>query len=366
MPTDMLALEENWSGYRPVTGRPSNWQAQEAVVRELVENHNRLPLDVRAVRLREAMTTDSFPLMFGDILGRELQNAFKTVGTPLAPIFLKRQYKDFDPKRIFRTEGLTRRLPIVGEKGEYQAREQGEERVNINLDKYGSQVDFSWEAQLRDDLGAFTRFPQELADSAINTEAWLQTQTLIGATGPIAAAFVDVVDGQAALSVLPLTAANVATGLEAKSSYTSTGEPIQSGASFLVVPPALQFTGLDILASVDTNVRPTTVSQAGLQLIVDPWIPIIATTGTVGSTCWFLASDASDIGSAVFATLLGASGPELWQKKSDAIKVGGGEVGQFDGDFATDNIFYRVRHSIGTVALEPRGLWGSWGQADPT
>lgn len=366
MSTDILVLQEDWKGYKPVRRRPGNWKAQEAAVRSLVENHEGFSQKKRALCLEEAMTTDSFPLMFGDILGRELQAAFKPIGTPLAPIFLKRSYGDFETHKIFRTEGLTHVLDLVLEKGEYLAREQGEEKVEINLDKYGNQVDFSWEASLRDDLGAFTRFPGELADSASNTSARLQTATLIGATGPIAAAFVDAVDGQAALSVLPLSAANLATAIEAKQSYTSSGEPIMSAPSFLVVPPALEFTARDILASVDTNIRPTTVSRFGLQLVVDPWIPILATTGTVGATCWFLASAESDIPGAVFATLAGVSGPELWQKKSDAIKVGGGDVGQFDGDFATDNIFYRVRHSIATVALEPRGLWGSWGQADPT
>jgi len=191
MSTDILVLQEDWKGYKPVRRRPGNWKAQEAAVRSLVENHEGFSQKKRALCLEEAMTTDSFPLMFGDILGRELQAAFKPIGTPLAPIFLKRSYGDFETHKIFRTEGLTHVLDLVLEKGEYLAREQGEEKVEINLDKYGNQVDFSWEASLRDDLGAFTRFPGELADSASNTSARLQTATLIGATGPIAAAFVD-------------------------------------------------------------------------------------------------------------------------------------------------------------------------------
>jgi len=376
---DILELDSSWEGYRPVSAgrRPANWAAQEAAAISLLENHKGLSHRVWKFRMQEAMTTDSFPLLFADSLDREMLRAFQSIGTPLAPLFHKKTLSDFKTAKMFRHEGMTKRLQKVLEKGEYLAREQGEEKVEIYVEKYGAQCDFSWEMYLNDDLGAFSRFPQELAQSAINTEAWLQTSTYIGATGPIAAVFVDAVDGSAALSVLPLTIAALETLLEAMGEYTSSGEPIVSRPTYLVVPPALEITARNILTStykawtdgagaVVDHETANVVAQAGLQLIVDPWIPIIATTGTTGQTCWFLATAPTDIPTAAFAKLAGNEAPSLFMKSSDAVRVGGGAVSPFEGDFATDNIFYKVRHCMGAVALEPRGLIGSWGQADPT
>ena len=367
MDTTILDLNTSWEGYMPVRGRrPPNWEAQEAEALKLISNHKGMPHRVWKFRMEEAMTTDTFPLLFADSLNRELLNAFQSVGTVLAPLFHPKTLTDFKVAKMFRHEGMTKRLQIVLEKGEYLAREQGEEKVDISVQKYGAQCDFSWEANLNDDLGAFQRFPQELSNSAINTEAWLQTSIFIGATGPIAATFIGALGGQAALSVLPLTAANLATAKEAMGTYTSSGEPIQATPLFLVTGPALEHTALDILASVDTNVRPTTISQVNLQPLVDKWIPVLATSGTVAATCWFLASAPSDIPSAAFAKLVGNEAPALFMKASNSTRVGGGIVSAFEGDFETDNIFLKVRHVLGAKALEPRALWGSWGQADPT
>ncbi len=379
MSQNILELTESWEGYTPASGgrRPADWDSQLAEGLSLIENHDNLAPHVWEYRIKEAMTTDTFPLLFADTLERKMLDAFSIVGTPLAPLFLQETLKDFRAAKLFRHEGLVRRLHIVGEKGEYQARETSEEKTELSLSKYGSQVDFSWESFLNDDLGSFARFPQDLADSAINTEAWLQTSTLFGVTGPIAAVFTGA-GGLAALAVLPLSIANLATALEAKTTYTSTGEPIMSSARYLVVNPSLRILAQDILtstfkqwtdggtAAITAHETANTVAQAGLQLIVDPWIPIVATTGTTGATSWALVSDPTNIPLAAFAHRTGAEGPELFMKASDQVRVGGGAVSQFEGDFGTDNIFYKVRHAIGAVALEHRGGWASWGQADPT
>jgi hypothetical protein len=376
---NILELDNSWNGLVPVGAgqRPPNWDAQRAKALSLIENHKGLSHRVWKYRMEEAMTTDSFPLLFADSLNRELLNAFASIGTPLAPLFHKKMMSDFKTDKMFRTEGMTKRLQKVLEKGEYLAREEGEEKVDITLEKYGAQCDFSWEAYLGDDLGAFQRFPKSLADSAVNTEAWLQTSIYIGATGPIAATFVDAADGAAAILALPLTIANLETAIETMGEYTSSGEPIISSPTYLVVPPALRITAQNILTSVEKawtaggaaaavdHATANTVRN-GISLIVDPWIPVIATTGTVGQTCWFLATKPSDIPSAAFGKLVGNEAPALFMKSSDAVRVGGGVVSPYEGDFATDNIFYKVRHCMAAVALEPRGLIGSWGQADPT
>ena len=44
-------------------------------------------------------------------------------------------------------------------------------------------------------------------------------------------------------------------------------------------------------------------------------------------------------------------------KASDKVTVGGGAIGPLSGDFATDNVFYRVRLIAGVTRLDWRATW---------
>ena len=44
-------------------------------------------------------------------------------------------------------------------------------------------------------------------------------------------------------------------------------------------------------------------------------------------------------------------------KASDKVSIGGGPVSPFAGDFATDNVFYRVRSVFGGTALDWRASY---------
>ncbi len=369
---DTMQVMEDWDGFgRMGGGRRTYTEADLGQFIAVCENHTGMGVNRHRALVEEVMTTDSFPLMFADVISRKLENEFQGVGTPLLPLFGTPRFVDsFGTIKTNKTEGLASRLQIVGEKGEYLAAKEGEAEVTWNLDKYGKQTDFSWEAFLRDSMGIFARFPGKLARSAINTEAWLQTTIFYNAAGPIDATFTGT-GGQAAVSALPLTEANLETATEAMGLYTSNGEPILTSPVFLVTGPALEHTAKRIMGSLrynfgsDDDVRIgdlNTIAPLNLQYIKDPWIPIVVTTGTIAATTWFLTADPASVQGAEFGYLTGRSTPELWQKAPDAIKLGGGPVGPMEGDFATDNMFFRVRHTIGATALEHRALWASDGQ----
>ena len=55
-----------------------------------------------------------------------------------------------------------------------------------------------------------------------------------------------------------------------------------------------------------------------------------------------------------FGYLRGHETPEICMKSSDKVSMGGGDLSAFSGDFATDNIFYRVRIVKGSTQLDPR------------
>jgi hypothetical protein len=98
------------------------------------------------------------------------------------------------------------------------------------------------------------------------------------------------------------------------------------------------------------------IAQYGLTLIVDPYLPIMHADAP-GS--WFLFADPSDISAIEVDYLTGHERPEICMKASDKVAVGGGEISPMDGDFATDNIFYRVRHCFGSNKLDWRATYAN-------
>jgi hypothetical protein len=50
-------------------------------------------------------------------------------------------------------------------------------------------------------------------------------------------------------------------------------------------------------------------------------------------------------------------------KASDKVSVAGGLISPFAGDFATDDIFYRVRIVCGGTQLDPRFTYSQDGSA---
>ena len=172
-------------------------------------------------------------------------------------------------------------------------------------------------------------------------------------------------------SIAPLSIANLEAGLEAMAGFRDAGgSPIYNRAKYLVVPPALEMTARQILTSANkmwagdaaagaTTIQawPTTnvVSQMGIELIVEPWLPICDTSN--GATAWYLFADPSDIACLEAGYLAGHERPELCMKASDKVSIGGAPITPMSGDFATDNIFYRVRHVFGICDLDWRATY---------
>ncbi len=67
--------------------------------------------------------------------------------------------------------------------------------------------------------------------------------------------------------------------------------------------------------------------------------------------------DPNDIAALEAGFLRGHERPEICMKASDKVTIGGGAIGPMSGDFATDNIFYRVRHFFGITELDWRATY---------
>lgn len=315
----------------------------------------------REFLIREALTTSDFPLLFGDVLDRQVLAAYKAVD-PVWKAFTKMStVKDFKDAYRFAITGGDQYLARVGEKGEYLASERTEDKYTLNVLKYGRQFDVSWEVLINDDLGALKDTPERFARAAVRTEHRLVTNAY-------ARNAVLYVAGRN-VGAGALTIANLETGVAAMRAFQdANNEPIMNNPIFLVVPPGLEFTGRQILSSAVKQwvelggaggplPYPTTnvIAQVGLQLKVDPYLAIYG--GADLATQWYLFADPKDIAALEAAHLQGYERPEICMKASDKVSIGGGDVGPLSGDFATDNVFYRVRLVFGVTRLDWRATY---------
>ncbi|MCK5018852.1 MAG: hypothetical protein KAS32_17450 [Candidatus Peribacteraceae bacterium] len=365
---ELMKLMEDWSGYVSLNDvvRGDGYEQKLKAVVDLLSNAANLPPHRHEYLLREALTTSDFPIMFGDVLDRQVLAAYKAT-EPVWKKFMKQStVPDFRTARRFAISGGDEVLARVAEKGEYLTSDRDEDQYYFNINKYGRQFDISWEAIINDDLDALKDTPMRFAKAALRTEHFVASTLYVHNN----ALFTGANNNQ---SANPLTIANLELGLEQMAAFLDVGgNPIISRAKYLVIPPALELTARQILTSASkmwvatTNVPatavayPTTnvVSNYGLELVIDPYITIIDAAGarplsSVGS--WYLFSDPSDIAALEVAHLRGHERPEICMKASDKVTVGGGAIGPMSGDFATDNIFYRVRLCFGGLTLDWRG-----------
>jgi len=365
-----MKLIEDWKGYVALSDvkRPEGYEQKLTETINLLSNANRLPQHRQEYLLREALTTSDFPLLFGDVLDRQVLASYKAVD-PVWKAFTKMSTnRDFKDSYRFAITGGDQYLARVGEKGEYLASERKEAKYTLAVLKYGRQFDISWEAIINDDLGALRDTPERFARAAVRTEHRIVTGLYADDWGTHANGFL--YENGVNADELALTIANLETGLETMAAFTdANGEPIMNRAKYLVVPPSLELTARQILTSankmwlmtgdgdVPARPYPTTnvVSQMGLTLVVDPYLPIMDTTH--GTDAWYLFADPKDIAALEVAHLSGHERPEICMKASDKVNIGGGEIGPMAGDFATDNVFYRVRLVFGGCTLDWRATY---------
>lgn len=369
MPEELLLKETIEAARGYFTNRDLGRHYTVAQIREaydLLTNAEHLPQHRHEFLIREAMTTSDFPYLFGDVLGRELLAAYK--GTvAMWPKYTKiSKVKDFKDNYRFRMTDGDQVLDEVPEKGEYPASGRSETRYTLAVKKYGRQYDISFEAITNDDLGALSDTPQRMALAADRTEQRIVIALYAGDLGTHAAS--NLYQNGVNASNNLLTVANLETALENQAALTDANtEPILNRAKYLVVPPALEMTARQILTSATkmwvesaggaATPYPTTnvVSQMGLELCVEPYLPILNTTDP--NTQWYLFSDPKDLAVLEAGRLTGHENPEICMKASDKVTLGGAAIGPLSGDFATDDILYRVRLIFGACKEDWRGTY---------
>ncbi len=317
--------------------------------------------------LREAMTTSDFPLLFGDILDRQVLASYKTWSMPFRNYVKISTVRDFRSVKRFTTNGGDNVLSEVQEQGEYPESKMGEGSYSYAVKKYGRRMPFSWESMINDDLDALKDIPTRFGRAAARSEQKFATELYVGSSGAndnlYKTANNNIISGNPALDIDSLQS-----GLELMAKKKdSNGEPIMIDVLHLVVPPALEIVAENILNSVQLEITGATGGGTSnqklitanwlknrLRLHVDPYIPIVSNSSN-GNTCWFLFADPGNNRPALeMGFLRGHESPEVFVKSPNAMRPGGGNVDTMSGDFDTDSIQYKVRHVFGGTRMDPK------------
>lgn len=308
--------------------------------------------------LREAMSTDDFPTLFADILDRQLLAEYRDHPGDYTAYVRTSTVSDFKDAKRYAVDGADGQLEEVGELEEYPEASLSETADTLRVKKYGRRLDLSWETMINDDLDAFRRNPGKLARGARRSELKAITELFVDSSGPHASLYDsdNTVSGNPVLSI-----ASLQTAMQLFAEQTDDeGEPIFYEGMTLVVPPALEVPAMNILNATELQVgadgnnmmRTANWVRNRLKLVVNPYIPIIATTN--GNTSWFLfASQDGDARAALeFAKLRGHEEPALYERVPNARRVGGGDVME---SFEDDSVAWRVRHVFGGARLTNTG-----------
>ena len=333
------------------------------------------------LQLQEAMTTSDFPLLFADILDRQLLAKYISVEPTWPAVCVRKEVRDFrDVKRFPRPTGAEATLDPVAENAAYPESEIDEGTpITYHVNKYGRRIPMSLETWTNDDLDALKDVPERFALAARMSEEKFATGLYVGATGPDTTLFTDAhlnimsVAAGAATANPPLSIAALQDAYKMLGNMVSAdGNPIAVTMVSLVVPPALEIVAQNILsatellltgtvggAATDQELRVANWMRNRTRLVVNPWIPIIASSND--HTCWFMfATPAVGAAALEMGFLRGHATPEIFMKAPNARRIGGGEDA-FDFDF--DSLQYKVRHIFGGVQLDPKLALASTGAA---
>lgn len=331
-----------------------------------------------ALQFTENMSTSDFSNLFGDVLDRQILARYQSMPVQWDTIAKRGRVRDFRQVKRYTLDGAEATLSAVKELTEYPAAALTDGVYTYSVGKFGRRVALSWEDLINDDLDAFASIPDRLGNAARRTEEKFVTSLYAASGGPNSTFFSSgnknllASGASSALSISSLQAAYTLLA----SQVDADGAPIYIESAVLVVPPALKVQAMNIMNATELfaasgggagtgndQLRVQNWMRNDVSVIVNPWLPIISTSGTFGSTAWYLFAN-PNVGRPAMEVgfLVGHETPELFQKSPNATRVGGGAMAGEDGDFDSDAVEWKLRHTLGGTLMDPKSAVASPGQ----
>jgi hypothetical protein len=309
--------------------------AKDVVERSGESTRGKSRREVLSMAMRSQHTISDFPIILGNTINRQLQAAYQRADQTFAPFCRRTSIADMRPKTVAKLSGLMGSLQAIPEGGEYKATTITEDKETYSLVKYGKKIGLTLEAMLNDDLDAFSRIPQAIAQAARNFESNTVYGILTG--NPLMNDGVAIFDGThgnlgtaGAISGTTLAEARKLmrqqTGLE--------GDFLNIVLSHLIVGPeneqeARQWMNASFAPNTVGN---TNIYQGTMNVIVDPRIT---------NKNWFAAADPSAIDTIEYAYLEGENG--LYTEQENGFEI--------------DGIQIKARLFFAAKAIDHRGLF---------
>jgi len=369
---ETLSIHEAFGGQTRLSNRAAHAQRNDPTWLRRVAAAEQLVDDIRYARrplhhFSEAMSTADFPLIFADSLDRQLYGAYEAITPTWQRYARAATVNDFRAVKRFATSGIRGILQPVNELAEFERRAQTETQYSYAVGKYEAGFAVSFEAMINDDLNAFMRLPQDLADSARDSEERFVTTLFADANGPHASHYTAGNNnvGTAALDRDALQSA--LTTLMKR--VDERGNPIQVTAVELVVGPGLALQAQEIInaieyRAVDTAGNVTIIRGNGiganLTVSTNFWIPSVVSTANADTSWWLFANPTTTARPALeFGRLRGYEQPALYEKVPNMRRIGGGPEEPFS--FETEAAEKKIRHIFGGSFVDPKMTWASTG-----
>lgn len=351
--------------------------------------------DVQAGRVssfwfEESLSTSDFPYLMGDILDRQLLARYQEIPAVWEAYCKRSTVRDFRQARRIAVDGLEGRYQSYPRPELVPGAEKNdlaETPYTIQVSMYEKRASLDWRMLINDDLGGFNEIPDRLARGARRTEQYAVTALYVNSTGPHSSLYtsgnaniINTTNGASATNPpLSITALQDAMTVLSKI-LDANSEPIARTMVTLVVPPALEVVANNLMNATMLLLggmgQSATNPAAGggtafqqlqvanwmsrkLKVVVDPYIPIIATSN--GNTSWFLFADPADSRPALeLAFLRGYEQPGIYMKAPNTMRVGGG-LDEMMGDFDTMERQYKGIVILGGARIDGKATVASNG-----
>jgi hypothetical protein len=318
-------------------------------------------LNPNDIAQRALHTTSDFPAILAAVTNKMFLGAYQAAPQTFGPLVRRMTMSDFNEAHLIRM-GSGPKLKKIGESGEYKRGSIVESKETIKVSTYGIVVGITRQVIINDDLGAFTRLPQQFGTSVATLESdivwglWLsnpllkQDETAVFHTAKHAnLASSGTILGEPAVSK-GQTAMSKQLDLDGKTNLNIVPR-------FLVVPSDLRSTAEKMLAQFTPAKAADAVPESiqRLQIIVEPRLSngvIDADNGINASgsaTAWYLAVDPNSamVDTIVVATLEGQDGPYTETRQG----------------FDIDGMEIKCRHDFGAAWADFRGVYKDPGAA---
>lgn len=303
--------------------------------------------------------TSSFSNVLLDAAKKTLLAAYEEANVTY-PLWTRQAPSTVDFKIINRTRlGEIPDPNIVPENDRYGEMNVSDAKESYRVEKYGGIFSISLEAIVNDDLNAISRIPANQGAAMrrkINKVVYAVLTGNAPLSDDVALFHATQHGGNKDANALSIGALNAGWTVMALQQGLSTGVILNIQPRYLLVPPALGYTALQLTGSIaDPSNTPATAEDAarpnynsGVLNVYGPngsrpLTPIVdACISTSDSaTIWYLAAEPSQVDTVEVCFLQGEETPYL----------------ERDDGFEVDAVRYKIRQTFGAKAIDYRGLY---------